>query len=133
MQRLQNIVNKTLRKERAERYQTAAELYADLTSVRQQLDIVSESREQVARGAMRGAEGVQGSQTSTTLAREQAASPLPVISEANGYRRYGLMVLSLVALAAVIAGVFLYQRSGLRAKYSRSAAGGHRHDKQALH
>jgi serine/threonine protein kinase len=122
MQQLQNIVGKTLRKEKTERYQTSADLYSDLTSVRQQMDGGLGSPEQVGLGLMRSADGFQVSHTSTTLDREQVASPLPVISEARGYRRYGLIVLGLVALLVVIAGVFLYQRSGLRGSTPGPAA-----------
>jgi serine/threonine protein kinase len=114
MEQLQNIVGKALCKERAERYQTAAEFYADLTSVRQPLDSGIESTEEVVLELMRSGRELQGSKTSTTLAREQAASPLPALGETNGYRRYGLMVLGLLVLAALIAGVFLYKRAGLR-------------------
>jgi serine/threonine protein kinase len=115
LQQLRDIVGKALRKEKAKRYLTAAELYADLTSVRQQFDVGVESAERGSLDLMRSSRKLQGGHASMTLAREQAASPVPVIGEANGYRRYGLMVLGLVALAVLIAGVFLYQRSGLRA------------------
>lgn len=114
MQRLQNMVGKALSKDRSERYQTAPELYADLTSVRQQVHGGIGSAEQVVLDLMRSSRKLQGGHTSTTLARERAASALSPVSETNGYRRYGQMLLSLVALAVVIAGVFLYQRSRLR-------------------
>jgi hypothetical protein len=115
VQRLQNILGRTLRKERAERYQTAAELCADLSGVRQQLDAGIETMEPVALDLIRRKGELQGSRTATTLAREQAVSSLPVTSETNGYRRYGLLVLGIVLLSAMVVGVFLYRRLGLRA------------------
>jgi hypothetical protein len=54
--------------------------------------------------------------------REQSASASSADSETNGYRRYGLMMLSLVIVAAVIAGVFLYKRAGLRGSTSGAPA-----------
>ncbi len=115
MQRLQNLVDKTLHKDRAERYQTAAELLTELSSVGQQLDVAGESIENLALSLMRGADRVQGSEASTRLVREPSASHPSADSEANGYRRYGLVMLSLVVLGVVLAGVFAYRRSGLRA------------------
>ena len=114
IQQLQNILVRALRKERAERYQTSAELHSDLNSLRQQTDRGIGSTEQVGMRLMRSIAGVQSAETSTTLSRSKAAGTPPPVSETSGYRRYGLMVLSLVVLAAVIAGVFLYKRSGLR-------------------
>jgi uncharacterized protein YneF (UPF0154 family) len=69
---------------------------------------------------MRSSEGFQGSEVSTQLVREQSALHSSAVSETNGYRRYGLMLLSLVVLAIVIAGMFLYRRSGLRGSNSES-------------
>jgi serine/threonine protein kinase len=114
MQRLQNLVDKTLHKDRVERYQTAADLLNELSSVRQQFDIATESSKQLALSSMRSTARVQGSEASTKLVREQSASHSSADSETNGYRRYGLMMLSLVVLAFVIAGVFVYKRSVLR-------------------
>lgn len=113
IQQLQNLLARTLRKERTERYQTSAELHADLTSLRQQIDSGFGSRDQVELRLMRSAGGVQRAETSTTLPRGQVSSTLSPVSETSGYRRYGLMVLSLVVFAAVLVGVFLW-RSGLR-------------------
>jgi serine/threonine protein kinase len=113
IQRLQDIVGKALSKDRSERYQTASELHAGLTSVRQ-LEGAIGSTEQGMLRLMRNAGEVQSAETSTTFPRSQAASSLSPVSETNGYHRYGLMVLGLVMLAAVLAGVFLYRRSGLR-------------------
>ena len=111
---LQNLVGKSLHKDRAERYQTAVELLTELSSVRQEL-VADESSEQLALSLMRSTDRVQASEASTKLVREQGASHSSASSETNGYRRYGLMMLSLVVLAIVIAGIFAYRRSGLRA------------------
>ncbi len=112
LQRLQTIVNKTLRKERAERYQTTAELLADLTGVKQQIDLVAISREHA---LMRDGAAAQVSEASATLAPNKTLSRPLASSEANGYRRYGLLALGLVVLAALITGVFLYRRSARQA------------------
>ncbi|HEY5075107.1 MAG TPA: serine/threonine-protein kinase [Pyrinomonadaceae bacterium] len=108
LQRLQTIVSKALRKERAERYQTAAELLADLTGIKPEVDLTDFSREQVL--APDGA-AVQGSAASAVRARRKTLSRPLASSEANGYRRYGLLALGFVVLAALITGVFLYRRS----------------------
>lgn len=120
MPALQKLVDKTLQKDSAERFQTAAELLTELSSVRQQLEVVTESSERLASSLMRSSEGFQGSEVSTQLVREQSALHSSAVSETNGYRRYGLMLLSLVVLAIVIAGMFLYRRSGLRGSNSES-------------
>lgn len=112
LQRLQTIVNKTLRKESAERYQTTAELLADLTGVKQQIDLVAISREHA---LMRDGAAAQVSEASATLAPRKTLSRSLASSEANGYRRYGLLALGLVVLAALIIGTFLYRRSARQA------------------
>ncbi|HMG75547.1 MAG TPA: serine/threonine-protein kinase [Pyrinomonadaceae bacterium] len=113
LQRLWTIVNKTLRKETAERYQTAAELLADLTAARRELDTFDRSKERVVLGLIREsipkAGVVNSSEVSATLAREQAISTAFPPGKSNGYHRYGLLALGLVALI-VLGGVFLYQR-----------------------
>jgi serine/threonine protein kinase len=109
---VQSIVGKALCKERVDRYQTAGELYADLISLKQQIDLIDETDQQVGLGAMRSTERVQDNQTSSTLALSQAVTPSPVSSERSGYRRYGLMLLTLVLLTGVLVGVFLYKGSG---------------------
>jgi hypothetical protein len=114
LHRLQNLLAKTLRKERTERYQTSAELHSDLTNLKQQID--GGSAEQAVLRLMRSAGAVQCAETSTTLAEEQAASAASVVSEIKGYRRHGLTLLSLVVLVAMLAGAFLYKRSNLRGR-----------------
>jgi serine/threonine protein kinase len=109
MQRLEDILVKTLQKDRIARYQTSAELHSDLNSLRQQID--GGLGPTVMLGLMRSAGGGPSAETSTTLAR--SASTLLPVSETNGYRRYGLMVLGLVVLAALIVGLFIYKRAGL--------------------
>src|SRR6266576_779398 len=108
LQRLSTVVNKTLRKETAERYQTAAELLADLTAIRRQLDTVGRSKERVVLSLMREsmpkAGVVNSSEVSATLTRERAI-PKPVAPrESNGYRRYGLLALGLPVLALIVLG-----------------------------
>jgi serine/threonine protein kinase len=126
LERLWTIVNKSLRKEIAERYQTAAELLSDLTGVRQKLDTVAGSKERFVLSLMREstlkAGVVNSSEVSTTLAREKAISTALAAGESNGYRRYSLLALGLVVLAAIaLGGVFLYQRFGSQAKTGRIA------------
>jgi serine/threonine protein kinase len=123
LQQLWTIINRTLRKETAERYQTAAELLSDLNSAKQQLDTVGKSNERVALSLMRGsipkAEVVNRSQVSAALAlRKETSTPLAP-GESNGYRRYGLLALGLAVLAVVVMGsVFLYHRFGPQTKIS---------------
>ena len=81
-QPLQRIVERTLRKERSERYQTAAELLADLKGVRQQI---------------KSARFFAGAAPQTTTKYSQ--------------RRYLFYMSSIVVLLiAAIAGTFLYKR-----------------------
>jgi len=120
---LWTIINKTLRKEPAERHQNAAELLSDLTSARQQLDAVGRSKERVALSLMRGsipkAEIVNRSEVSATVARRKETSTPLAPGESNGYRRYGLLTVGLAVLAVVmVGGVFLYQRFGPQTKVS---------------
>jgi serine/threonine protein kinase/soluble lytic murein transglycosylase-like protein len=98
--RLQTIVGRALRKERAERYQTAAELLADLTGMKSEVDLVAFSREQVTLDSMRNPAIVQGA----IAGRKD-----------NGYRRYGLSALGLAILAVLIIGAFIYSRSARHA------------------
>ncbi len=107
--RLWAIVDKSLRKETAERYQTAAELLSDLVLVRQQIDQIDEFTEQSALGLLRRPEGAQPSELSETPAREQTI-PHPVNDESAAGRRYGLLVVGLLVLVASLGAAFLYQR-----------------------
>src|SRR6266404_505472 len=114
MQRLQNVVDKALAKERAVRYQTAAELRAELTGIKQQVDIVINPAAQVALDHVRSHSEPDNNEIATTLDRKQSFPSLPAISETRGQRRFGLMLLLLV-IAVEIVGVVVYQRSGSRA------------------
>ena len=117
LQRLQTIVSKTLRKERAERYQTASELLADVTAMRREADLVGISREQV---LMPDSLAAQVSEDSETLASQRTLSRPFASSETNGYRRYGLLALGLVVLVTLLTGAFLYRRSARQAAITGS-------------
>src|SRR5260221_627288 len=107
LQQLWIIVNKALRKETAERYQTAAELISHLTAVRTEFE-VEKSAAQGSLDLMRRSPRVQRHEISAPLAREQAISPSLVSGESNARRRYGLLAIGVVVLiAAGLAVVFL--------------------------
>lgn len=110
LHRLQTIVNQTLRKDKTERFQTAAELHADVSAVRAEVDLAQISGAQVLRP-----------DAAPLPVAEPSASTLKtlpgqlIISETSGYRRYGLLGLSVFALAVLLIGTFLYRRSSPQA------------------
>jgi serine/threonine protein kinase len=109
LQALLTIVRQTLRKELAERYQTAADLLSDLTMGRQQLETVDHAKQQSVLNSLRDASLVQHNDVTSTLVLGNSASA--AISRSDGYRRYGLLALSLVLLAGIaLGGVFLYRK-----------------------
>lgn len=113
LQTLWTIVKRTLQKQEADRYQSAGEVFSDLTAMRQELEAVETSRQESVLNSTRETAVGYVNDVSTTLAREQAQSS----GESNGYRRYGLLALGVVALAAtVLGGTFLYQRFASRTK-----------------
>ena len=111
LQPLWTIVKKALHKDEAERYQSAGEVLSDLTAVRQELDAVEISRQEVVLNSTREPRKVDVRDVSLSLAREKIESTPSATRELNGYRRYGLLALGLVLLAAVVLGVFRYQSS----------------------
>lgn len=87
---LQLIVDKALRKERTERYQTTEEMLADLRSAREQIS--------------------QDLSTSTNAASQARHDSSESVTETS-QRRYGWAVLGIVAfLIAVMAGTVVYRR-----------------------
>ena len=105
LQALLTIIRQTLRKERAGRYQTAADLLSDLTMGRQQLETVDHAKQQSVLSLLRDASLVQHN---STLVLE---NPPPPISKSDGYRRSGLLALSFVLLVGIaLGGVFLYRK-----------------------
>lgn len=95
LRKLQAVVIKALRKDPAERYQTAGEMRAELAQIKQELDIEKDSR----------------SPTAITL--QTSVSELPEIAARTTPRKMRREILVLIAaamLVALFAGLFLYQR-----------------------
>jgi serine/threonine protein kinase len=111
LRRLQAIVNKTLHKDKTERYQTAAELLTDVTTVSAEVDLDQISRAQV----LMLNERSQVAEASAAFPLKKTLSPQLASSETHGYRRYGLLALSLLVFAGLLIGAFLYRRSGRQA------------------
>jgi len=114
------IVDRTLRKDAAERYQSAAELLSDLGVLRQQLEIVGCSTVQAALSSMRqsvpGASAAHDSKVGAPLVAPERARD-SWLDESNGYRRYGLLALGVVMMVTLLlGGVFLYRRFGPQTK-----------------
>lgn len=111
LQPLLTIVNQTLRKETADRYQTAADLLSDLTLSKQQLETVDISKQQSVLGLLRDPSVVQRDSVPRTSVRENLIPSRSEAGKSNGYRRYGLLALGLVMLAAIALGsVLLFRR-----------------------
>src|SRR2546425_2202720 len=110
---LQRVVSKALDKEIDKRYQAAPEILADLKNVRQQLEQTSA---QVMDDSMRSARTIQD-------VEECSVSPSRYETRKVRSYRYGLQVLSVAVLIAVIVvTALLYRRSKLRANAIAPAA-----------
>src|ERR1051325_1626397 len=72
---LQRIVEQALRKEKQERYQTAAELLTDLKALKQELEFESRSRRFAASGLRRGAALSANARPETRYAKSDKPSP----------------------------------------------------------
>lgn len=110
---LWTIVDRTLRKEAAERYQSAGELLSDLSAMRQQLELVGCSTVQVPLSSIdqsqAGGSVTQGSSAAAGVAHDRFGSSW--LGESNGYRRYRLLALIVVMMVTlVLGGVFLYRK-----------------------
>ncbi len=108
---LWTIIDRTLRKDAAERYQSAAELLSDLGAIRQQLAIVG-STLQVALSSMRqSGPRVSVAHDGKVVAPERSSASW--LGETNGYRRYGFLALAVVMIVTLLlGGVSLYRGFG---------------------
>jgi serine/threonine protein kinase len=125
-ERLQSIVEKSLRKESGERYQTANALLADLRSVRQELDSVPLLEEQFVAGHSSAASPAQtraviadakvdalaavSSEPSLHPSASKLASARPDTPQRLPRRRVFVALIAAALLIAAIGGAFLYQR-----------------------
>lgn len=112
LQKLWSIAGRCLRKDAAQRYQTLAELFADLSEVRQEIDSVDESEAQDALDLLRSSAEIKPCEFSAKLVREQTISPAAIAGEANRNRRYQFLALGLLLIVAILGLVFLYQKFG---------------------
>ncbi|MDX6527714.1 MAG: eukaryotic-like serine/threonine-protein kinase [Blastocatellia bacterium] len=115
LQPIRMIVSKTLRKETAERYQSAAELLSDLTGARQQIDNVEPSGQRAMLSSMRNAPTIQ-----TEIAvHGKSISPSRASGESSSFRRYGPLLAGFVLFVAIAwGGVLTYQRFVSRPKFA---------------
>ncbi len=125
LRRLQSIVEKALRKERHERYQTATEMLADLRSVKPELDLAGMLEAQPASASLRAARDLRrGSEKSKTFAPDSPTSialTAPSTASADNQtaprpprRRVFAARIAAALLVAVVAGTFSYKISVIR-------------------
>ncbi len=95
LRKIQAVVIKALRKDPAERYQTAAEMRAELAQIKQELDAGKDSRSQSAISL----------QTRVSELSEIAARTIP-----RKMRPEILVLIAAAIVVALFAGLFLYQR-----------------------
>jgi serine/threonine protein kinase len=122
LEQLQRLVNKTLRKEKNERYQSAALMLADLKNVRRELDLAATLKGQpiadsllALRGDQRRAEQ-SGSFTPHASASAVNASSIQTLTSQTAARQSPARYLFPLLIAATLlltisAGIFLYRRS----------------------
>ncbi len=120
------IVDRTLRKDAVERYQSAAELLSDLSAMRQQLEVVGCSSLEVAlsllRQSMSEVSGAHKSKVGAPRASFARASSI-WLGDPNVYHRYRLFALAAALIVTLLlGGVFLYRRFGTNAKPGGAAA-----------
>jgi serine/threonine protein kinase/formylglycine-generating enzyme required for sulfatase activity len=105
---LQGIVNRSLRKDRDERYQTIEELFVDLKNLKQRLEIQAELK----RAAQTdGKREWQSARTAATARQPKAADT----ASRRFHARYSPLRIGfiLVALIVVVAGLFAYRRNAV--------------------
>jgi serine/threonine protein kinase len=117
------IVKRALRKEATERYQSAADLQADLSATRQQLENAGYSAIHLALSStgqpVANLSDAHDRNAGTSLAAGQRSNWR---REANGYHRYGLLALSVVMIVSLLLGaMFLYWRFGPQTKPAAAA------------
>src|SRR5258708_5492506 len=120
------IVDRILRKDAVERYQSAAELLSDLSAIRQQLEIVGCSSLEVAlsllRQSMPEVSSAHKSKVVTPRASFARASS-SWLGDSSVYHRYRLFALAVgLIVTLLLGGVFLYRRFGTNAKTGGAAA-----------
>ncbi|MBC7909752.1 MAG: protein kinase [Pyrinomonadaceae bacterium] len=120
---LQNIVSKTLRKERSERYQTVAELLADLKTVKQEHELAAilggQSAPEQARAALdiQSREEQTGDTSSATASSTALSTPsTPSVAHQLFHVRRGILALLVVGalIVAAMTVALLYRRSNAR-------------------
>lgn len=119
LQRLGHIVEKSLKKERNERFQSATELLADLRNVRQEFEFKGILARQSIAHWLHSGSGVQSSAGNPLDSVPHSSAPGPPAGIASreeefsrlSNRRYRLYVLSVILLLMVmVATPFLYRR-----------------------
>ena len=116
-QKLDEILQKALEKDREMRYQVAAEVRADLKRLRRGTDssgrMAASSSSQISDGASLPPSGATPSQPSSGSSSSAALPSGPAVLQAGKKRKTGLAVASVVVLVILIAGAFgLYSLFG---------------------
>src|SRR5258707_2697164 len=123
---LWDIVDRTLRKDAVERYQSAAELLSDLSAMRQRLEIVGCSSLEVALSLLRQSMPEVSSAHKSKVGAPRASSARASSSwlgDSRVYHRYRLCALAVALIVTLLlGGVFLYRRFGTNAKTGGAAA-----------
>jgi serine/threonine protein kinase len=123
LQSLWAIVEKTLRKEVTQRYQSAVDLLADLTALKERIETVDISRQEFLLASMRDS-ATHHPNVLSELARGPINLTSRAIGETNGYRRYRALALVVVIVAVLLGSVFLWQRFHSQSKVAGAGTPG---------